>query len=188
MLIALFALPAAAQPALATAPPLLAGQLQACAGCHGADGNSVTPGIPSLAAQPKIFVENVLVLTREGLRGNAAMQSLMKGVTDREIVEFAAYFAALPAKPAPGTPDKSLLARGRVLAGTLRCGTCHLPHFRGREQMPRLAGQREEVLYGKMIAFRDKPPPGTDTIMSATLYGVSNADIGAMAHFLAHAR
>lgn len=55
-------------------------------------------------------------------------------------------------------------------------------------QMPRLAGQREEVMVAKMIAFRDKPPPGTDTIMSATLYGVSDADIKAMAHFLAHAR
>ena len=54
--------------------------------------------------------------------------------------------------------------------------------------MPRLAGQREEVLYAKMIAFRDKPPPGTDTIMNATLYGVSDAEVKALAHFLAHAR
>ncbi len=54
--------------------------------------------------------------------------------------------------------------------------------------MPRLAGQREEVMYEKMTAFRDKPPPGTDTIMSAALYGVSDTDIKAMAHFLAHAR
>ena len=54
--------------------------------------------------------------------------------------------------------------------------------------MPRLAGQREEVLYAKMIAFRDKPPPDTDTIMNATLYSTTDAELKAMAHFLAHAR
>ncbi|CAN0367520.1 unnamed protein product, partial [Phaeothamnion confervicola] len=154
----------------------LAERLQACGGCHGPDGNSVTPGIPSLASQPKVFVENVLVLTREGLRGNQVMQALMKGISDREISALAAHFAALPAKPSPGEADKALLRAGRALSGKLRCGTCHLPHLRGREQMPRLAGQREEVLYAKMIAFRDKPPPGTDTIMNATLYGVSDAE------------
>lgn len=184
MLIAFFSSAAAAQ----GAAPAIADRLQACSGCHGPDGNSVTPGIPSLAAQPKVFVENVLVLTREGLRGNAVMQGLMKSITDREISAFATHFAALPAKPSPGEPDKALIQKGRALSGKLRCGTCHLPNLRGREQMPRLAGQREEVLYAKMIAFRDKPPPGTDTIMNATLYGTTDADIKAMAHFLAHAR
>ncbi len=184
MLIAFFSSAAAAQ----GAAPAIADRLQACSGCHGPDGNSVTPGIPSLAAQPKIFVENVLVLTREGLRGNAVMQGLMKDITDREISALATHFAALPAKPSPGEPDKTLTQKGRALSGKLRCGTCHLPNLRGREQMPRLAGQREEVLYAKMIAFRDKPPPGTDTIMNATLYGTTDAELKAMAHFLAHAR
>jgi cytochrome c553 len=188
MLIAFFAPAAASTVAAQAAAPALQERLQACGGCHGADGNSVTPGIPSLAAQPRVFVENVLVLTREGLRGNAVMQALMKGITDREISALATHFAALPAKPAPGTPDKALVQKGKGLSAKLRCGTCHLPHLRGREQMPRLAGQREDVLYAKMIAFRDKPPPGTDTIMNATLYGVKDEEVKAMAHFLAHAR
>ncbi|MEQ1774141.1 MAG: c-type cytochrome [Burkholderiales bacterium] len=188
MLIAFFTPYAAAQTAAKPKPVPIAERLQACAGCHGADGNSVTPGIPSLAAQPKVYIENVLVLTREGMRGNAVMQGLMRGISDREIVALATHFAALPAKPVPGAPDKALLAKGRTAADKLHCGSCHLPNYRGREQMPRLAGQREEVLYTKLIAFRDKAPPGTDTIMSATLYGVTDADIKAMAHFLAQAR
>jgi cytochrome c553 len=39
-----------------------------------------------------------------------------------------------------------------------------------------------------MSLFRDAPPPGGDTLMSAALYGVSDADIRALAHFLARAR
>lgn len=189
MLIALFSFVAHAQTPPKPAPAMpVAQRVQACAACHGADGNSTTAGVPSIAAQPRIYLENALVLTREGLRGVPVMQALMKGLSDREIIEIATHYAALPAKSSPGKADPDLLRKGRELGEKLRCGVCHLPHYRGREQMPRLAGQREDVLYAKMIAFRDKPPPGTDTIMSATLYGVSDADIKALGHFLAHQR
>ena len=184
MLIAFFAPCAASQPATAPA----GAQVQACAGCHGADGNSLTPGIPSIAGQPRIYLENTLVLTREGLRGNAVMQALLKGRTDAEIVAIAKHFTAQPVRAASGTPDKPLVARGRDLAGKLRCASCHDKTFRGREQMPRLAAQREEFLDARMVSLRDKPPPGTDTIMAATLHGVSNGDIKALAHFLAQMR
>ena len=46
----------------------LQGRLQACAACHGAGGQSVLPNIPSLAGQPRVFLENQLVVIREGLR------------------------------------------------------------------------------------------------------------------------
>ena len=39
-------------------------RVKACAACHGADGNSTLAGTPSLAGQPKVFLENYLVLTR----------------------------------------------------------------------------------------------------------------------------
>jgi cytochrome c553 len=63
-----------------------------------------------------------------------------------------------------------------------------LPDFSGRAQIPRLAAQREEYLDDIMRTFRDAPPPGSDTLMNAALYGVSDADIRAMAHFLARYR
>jgi cytochrome c553 len=37
----------------------------------------------------------------------------------------------------------------------LRCNNCHLPDCSGREQIPRLAGQREEYLLDSMRYFRD---------------------------------
>ena len=141
--------------------------------------------MPSIAGQPRVFLENLLVLTREGLRGAPAMQEILKGAKDREIVALAAHFAVLAPRAAPGRRDEALFARGRELAGRLRCGICHLADYRGQQQMPRLAGQREEYLRDTMVAMRDNPPPGVDTQMSAALYGVSDADIGAMSHFLA---
>ncbi len=182
MLIALFSCAAAAQPA---APPEHA---QACVACHGPEGNSVTAGVPSIAGQPRVYLENTLVLTREGLRGNPVMQGLMKGRTDAEIVAIARHFSAQKVNAPAGTADKALQKQGRDLAVKLRCASCHDKTFRGKEQMPRLAAQREEFLEARMKALRDKPPPGTDTIMAATLHGVSDADLKALAHFLSQLR
>jgi len=76
------------------------------------------------------------------------------------------------------------LGSGNPLASKLRCNNCHLPDHSGREQIPRLAGQRGEYLLDSMRSFRDRPRRGGDTIISAALYGVSDEDIRAMAHNL----
>ena len=172
--------------ALLLSAPAAAQLEERCASCHGPDGTSVTPGIPSIAAQPRIFVENVLVLMREGVRGGEAMQQQMKGVSDREIIALAVHFAKLPLRPMPGKPDAALMKQGRLASAKYRCGICHLRDYRGREGSPRLAGQREEYLVDILRAFRDAPPRGSDANMSAAMYGVPDADIRAMAHLLAH--
>jgi cytochrome c553 len=77
------------------------------------------------------------------------------------------------------------MKRGEERAKALRCGVCHLSDFSGQNQIPRLAGQREEYLRSEMLAYRDNKRKGGDTIMAAALYGVSDADIRALAHFLA---
>lgn len=157
-----------------------------CGSCHGADGVSAIPGTPSLAGQQKIFLENQLVLIREGLRGTELMQKLLKGVSDKEIVAIAAHYSALPGRAvAAEKTDKAAAERGRQAAEKLKCGICHLADYRGQQQVPRIAGQREEYLLESMRAYRDKPKPGTDTAMSAALHGVSDADLRALAHFLA---
>lgn len=158
-------------------------KLKVCAGCHGADGNSVTAGTPSIAAQPRIFLENYLIMTREGIRGSEVMQALLKGVPDREIVALARHYADLKARPAQAAVDRALFERGRGIAARTRCGSCHLPNYVGREQMPRLAGQREEFLAEVMLQYRQNRRPGGDTMMSAALYGIPEADFKALAHY-----
>lgn len=161
-------------------------RLKACGACHGADGVSTTAGVPSLAGQQKVFLENQLVLVREGLRGTELMQKLMRGVSDKEIVAIAEHYArARPRPVADKKMDPALIKRGQQAAEKHRCGVCHLANHRGQNQVPRIAGQREDYLLESMRAFRDKPKPGTDTIMSAALYGVSDEELRALAHFLA---
>lgn len=158
-------------------------KVKACAACHGEDGNSAIAGTPSIAGQPRIFLENYLIMTREGIRGSEVMQALLKGVPDREIIALARHYADLKARPAPAAVDRALFERGRGIAARTRCGSCHLPNYVGREQMPRLAGQREEFLAEVMLQYRHNRRKGGDTMMSAALYGIPEADFPALAHY-----
>jgi cytochrome c553 len=161
-------------------------QLAACEACHGKHGNSTIAGTPSIAAQPVTFLENQLVFFREGLRNAPVMEQVAKGMKDEDITALARHFSAQ--KPDPGTlepPDRSLIVRGRELAESRHCGQCHLPGYEGRAQIPRLAGQREDYLASSMFGYRDAKRTGADTTMQEVLGGMSDADIKALAHFLA---
>jgi cytochrome c553 len=159
-----------------------------CAACHGQDGNSTNPEVPSIAAQPKLFIENQLILFREELRPSEQMAAVVKGMKDPEVIRLAEHFSKLPAKVMETAPaDAALAKQGQEKARALRCGICHLPDFRGQNQVPRLAGQRERYLAAEMRAYRDGKRKGGDTIMAAALYGVSDADVSALAHFLSRA-
>lgn len=169
--------------------PATPAKLQLCTACHGAQGNSQIPNTPSLAGQPRLFIENQLVLIREGLRDIPPMKGLMDGVSDAEIVELAAYFAAQkPVSAASGARREASFERGQALAAKGLCGSCHLPDFSGRQQIPRLAGQHEPFLLQSMKQFRDHPGPGRDTIMAASLYGLKDDELADLAHYLAHYR
>ena len=160
-------------------------RVQLCAACHGDDGNSTNPQIPSIAAQPKLFLENQLILFREELRKSEQMAPVVKGMKDPEIIKLAEHFSKLPAKSMEGgETDKQLSARGADLGKKHRCNVCHLSDYSGQNQIPRLAGQREAYLDAEMRAYRDGKRTGGDTIMAAALYGVSDADIRALAHYL----
>jgi cytochrome c553 len=163
-------------------PP--AATLAACTACHGPGGNSQIPLTPSIAGQPRVFIENQLVVIREGLREVPAMKEVLTGVSDETIVELAKYFAAQTPAAKTTTPDATKARQGAEIASALLCGTCHLADYSGQKQVPRLAGQDEAFLLNSMKQFRDDPGPGRDTIMAATLRGLSDADLAKLAHYL----
>jgi len=155
-----------------------------CAACHGADGNSQIKGIPSLAAQPKLFIENSLILMREGMRDVPAMKGMLDGVTDAEVIELAKFYSALTLAIPPADKQADLFNKGEQLASGMRCGICHLPNYVGREQMPRLAGQREDYLLHSLLQFKNNQAVGRDSNMAASVYGVADADLQALSHYL----
>src|ERR671925_1130001 len=85
-------------------------RVELCAACHGPDGNSQNPQVPSIAGQPRLFLENQLILFREELRKSEQMAPVVKGLKDPEIIKLAEHFAKLPAKGMEkGPSDKALV-------------------------------------------------------------------------------
>jgi cytochrome c553 len=159
--------------------------LPTCGACHGSDGNAQIPGMPSLAGQPKVFIENQLVMIREGMRPVPQMQGMLDKVTDADFVFFAKYFSELPVKPSALQVDASKAKKGADLADRALCASCHQKDYSGKEQMPRLAGQREDFLFANMKQFRDGQATGRDTVMVSTLRGMSDAQLSELAHYFA---
>jgi cytochrome c553 len=160
--------------------------LALCAACHGPQGVSQNPAFPSLAGQPRLFVENQLVLIREGLRDIPPMKGMLDSMTDPQIIALAQYFAAQKLPPPPAPTDRAAWQRGQAISARMLCGTCHLPDYSGQQQVPRLAGQHEAFLREAMKQLRDRPGPGRDTIMAASLLGLSDRDLADLAQFLAY--
>jgi cytochrome c553 len=159
--------------------------LPTCGACHGADGNAIIPGMPSLAGQPKIFIENQLVMIREGMRPVPQMQGMLDKATDADFGFFAKYFSELPVKPSTVQFDAAKAKKGADIADKALCASCHQKDYSGKEQMPRLAGQREDFLFANMKQFRDGQATGRDTVMVSTLRGMSDAELSELAHYFA---
>jgi cytochrome c553 len=156
-----------------------------CVACHGPGGSSATPGVPSIAGQPQFFLTNQLILMREGVRPVPAMADVLKGLKDEEAVALAERFAASLIVRSDETADPALVKRGSELAVKMRCASCHMPGYEGSEQMPRLSGQRIDYMIDALKAYRDDKRPGADTAMTAVVYGASDADLAALAHYTA---
>lgn len=156
-----------------------------CAGCHGENGNSTMPLIPSLAGQPAFYVTTQLILMREGVRPVPVMTPFVEKLTDAEVGALAAYFAGLTLQKTTETADPALIVHGANLAAQMRCSSCHLPSLLGQEQMPRIAGQRIDYMVDALKAYRDSSRAGADPLMSNAVAGVSDADLTALAHYAA---
>jgi cytochrome c553 len=93
-LAAAFALAATPSPALADAA---AGRTKAqmCTTCHGANGLAVAPNTPHLAGQPEPYLVEQLKAYRSGKRAHEVMGVVAKPLTDVDIADLAAWFAAL---------------------------------------------------------------------------------------------
>ncbi|MCH8958487.1 MAG: cytochrome c [Proteobacteria bacterium] len=65
-----------------------------CASCHGVSGESVMPDYPVLAGQHQDYLEHTLKAYRSGERSNPIMAAFVATLSDADIADLAAYYAA----------------------------------------------------------------------------------------------
>jgi cytochrome c553 len=75
--------------------------------------------------------------------------------------------------------------KARVLAAQNKCNFCHQSNFQGEQNVPRLAGQREDYLLKALRGYKDNSRHGYDASMSEVVYSMKDADFVELAYFLA---
>ncbi len=102
LLVALAVLCSAAG-ASAAAGDVAAGRRKAlqCQACHGLDGLSKLPDAPHLAGQPERYLVKSLDEYRKGRRSNEMMTLAVKDLSDQDIADLAAYYAAIEVSVTP---------------------------------------------------------------------------------------
>jgi cytochrome c553 len=182
--VALFAT-CALTPARAAPPE----QLEPCLACHGAEGQSETPDVPSLGGQPSPYTLIQLFMFRERLRVSEPMNTMAKELSDQDLQSTADFIATLPPPRPPADPGiAAQIEQGRALAEQSHCNVCHRPDFSGQENVPRLADQREDYLLKTMRDYKSGARHGYDATMAEVLQPIGDEQLVELAYYLAHAR
>ena len=159
----LAALAAFAQPALsaeaAAAVAPAAGSAEAgaakgatCLACHGANGNSVNPEWPVIAGQNANYLAEQISLIRDGKRPNALMAPMVKDLSNQDVLDLAAYFAAQTpvgheADPSFWKAGEKLFRGGDAARGIPACMACHGPVGRGNPAAGYPAVRAQHAVY-----------------------------------------
>ncbi len=158
-----------------------------CVGCHGENGISQTENIPSLAGQPDQFLQWQLVFLRAGSRKNEQMQPIVEQIDNTDIRTLGAYFSQLTPPKGPTDNDPALSRKGAEAARGRGCARCHTDTYAGTKAVARLAGQREEYLVKALHDYKAGLRIGGGVAAMADIaYSLSDEEITALAHYLAH--
>ncbi len=147
--------------------------------------------MPALGGQPPAYLVIQLYLFREKLRTAPVMNEVTKALSDGDLQEIADALATLPAPAAtvaPDAADTARMERARRLVQKSHCDFCHKADFSGHDNIPRIAGQREDYLAQTLRAYKSNGRPGYDASMAEVLAPIGDADIADLAYFLARVR
>ena len=170
-----------------------------CAACHSADGNSAVPTFPKLAGQGEKYLLKQMQDIRDGARPVPTMAGQVDNMSDQDLADIAAFYAAQTRSG--GQTDPALLALGEKVyrsgvaeRNVAACTACHSPTGKGNAPagFPALAGQHAEYTAAQLRAYRKgyedetgRTNDGDARIMRTTAFGLSDGEIEAVSSYVA---
>jgi len=167
------------------APDAVAGKAKAqiCAACHGESGVSALPGFPHLAAQPQLSIFYQLLQFRDQRRKGGGMEAIAATLSEQDMRDIAAHYAALPPPPAVSGGDAEKIARGQQIAQQQYCSSCHGAQLQGQKHVPRLSGQSSEYFVQQLRNLRSGARADMDGTMASAARSLTDEEIEAMAAY-----
>ena len=131
-----------------------------CAGCHGPNGASSGPSIPTLGGMSSTYLVEMMEAYKSGEVPSTIMGRLAKGYTKKENEQLGEYFAKQEYVPVAQKSDSTLAAKGAKLHEKY-CDKCHKESGTSAEDDSGfLKGQWKAYLVAQMIDFKsnDRKP------------------------------
>jgi cytochrome c553 len=163
-----------------------------CAGCHGADGNSLNPEWPKLAGQSTRYLVKQLQEFKSGKRENATMAPMAAGLTDEDMENLAAFYASQAVTM--GSADETQVDLGQKIyrggnpaTGVSACIGCHGPTGAGNPEalFPSLSGQFGTYVENQLQQFRSgQRNNDAGKMMRNTASSMTDAEIKAVSSYV----
>lgn len=164
---------------------------EVCAGCHGADGNSIATTFPKLAGQQKVYLLRELKDYKSGKRVSEIMAPLVATLSDDDLSNLAAYYAKQ--KAAPGvvgdakllSVGKNLYLKGNSKTDVPSCDSCHEEDGSGSGKFPRVAGQHVDYALDQFRLYATGKRTNGSRVMQAVAERMSEEETRAVAEYMA---
>lgn len=156
-----------------------------CANCHGANGNSTSPGVPNLAGQHPDYLYEQMNRFADGRRRDVFMQGMIRAMSVSERRDVVAFLSSQPVKvQVDAGRNAAQVARGRTYFNKV-CFRCHGTQGQGDAVIPRIAGQQTSYVVKSLKRYRDGTGERIEPVMAANTRLMTDDDIDAVAAYLA---
>lgn len=131
------------------------------------------------------YIHWQLVFFRDNRRQDPQMSPLAANLSDADMADLAAYYAAQKPTLRPGAPpDPAKMDAGRRVARFYFCSTCHSPEVAEPRYAPNVAGLPYEYLLKQLRSFRAKTRDDLDGNMTVAVQPLSDEEIEILARYL----
>jgi len=174
-----------------------------CAGCHGADGNSMVPSFPKLAGLGEKYMTEQLRNIKSGERAVLEMTGILNFSSDQDLQDMAAYYDSQTRMISGATEieligvssaekalayGENVYRGGNMKTGVAACIGCHSPSGNGNNPAgyPALGGQHSGYIEKQLLAYRrDERNSGANAlIMQGVAANLSDKEIKAVANYI----
>lgn len=167
-----------------------------CIGCHGIKGYQASfpeiHKVPMISGQSAAYIVASLNGYKKGERKHPTMRGIADSLTDQDIADLAAYYAASGViEGAPELPSAAAgTAKAQELVAKGNCASCHGANFSKPidPSYPKIAGQHSDYLFVALKSYKnvDSGQVGrSNAIMGGIAKQFSNAELKELANYMA---
>ncbi len=172
-----------------------AGKIATCIGCHGIKGYQASfpevYKVPMISGQGAKYISSALTAYQKGERKHPTMRGVATALTDQDIADVSAYYAASGSSEGATAPGKAPEATGKA-AALVQKGACLSCHGEGFSKpidpsYPKIAGQHADYLFVALKSYKTEGNSSwgrSNGVMGGIAKQFSNAELKELANYV----